>query len=114
MKNGYHLLSTLTTFLNNSNPVIEELLKCNKNEFSKNEKNITIALGILSEFNEITANLDEEIFILNKHLYNILTPIIIYSNNLFNDYKLVNSYKLYDALKMDLCELRNFLNKINN
>lgn len=112
MKNGYFILTSLTDYLNNSYPTIEDLLKLNKNEFSNDETSVTVAIGIFREFREITSNLDEEIFILNKQLYNILTPIISYSNNLFNDYKLVNTFKLYDALKIDMCELRNFLNKI--
>ena len=113
MKNGYNILITLTNHLNKSYPLIEDLLKLSKSEFSKDERSTTVALGILNEFKDITSNLDDEIFILNKHLRDTLLPIVNYSNNLFNSYKLVNTFKLYDTLKIDLCNLRTFLNEIN-
>lgn len=113
MKNGYTLLTSLTSLLNNSHHIIIEILKEGKKEFSKNEKSINVALGFFSELNEITKYLDEEIYILNRRLYDLLTPLISYSNSLFNDLKLVNTYKLYDALKIDVCELRTFLNNVN-
>lgn len=114
MKNGYQLLMTLTYSLNKSYPLVKEILKEDKEAFSYNEKNIHIALGILNEIKEIAINLDEEIYILNKKLYEALRPLINYSNRLFDKNRLVNTYKLYDSLKLDLANLRNLLNNLKD
>ena len=112
MKNGYTLLTFLTNSLNNSYPIITKITNCSKDEFSLNDEYITLGLGIVNEIKEITVNLDSEIYMLNKTLYNLLTPISNYSHNLFNEFKLVNTYKLYDSLKVDIPNLRTFLNEI--
>lgn len=112
MKNGYKTLMLLTNTLNDNDSLIKEILSKNKESFSKNEIHINIAIGILGEIKDITANLDEEIFMFSKKLYNILTPIISYSKQLFNKYHIVNTYKLYDCLKIDLHNLKIFLNSI--
>lgn len=114
MKNGYELLITLTNTLNSNSSIIEKFIKEDKENFSSNEDHIAISIGIINEIKEIAEKLDEEAFILNKHLYDLLKPICNYANNLFNDYNIVNTYKLYDTLKIDIKALRDFLNKINN
>jgi len=112
MKNGYKILTTLTKTLNESNSLIAEFLKEGKDNFSNNEIHINIAIGLISEVKEIVEDLDEDIFMLNRNLHDILAPIINYSKNLFNDYKIVNAYKLYDALTIDIQKLKEYLNKI--
>ena len=114
MKNGYTLLKTLTTTLNTNAPLIEEILSNGKESFSKNEKYINIGIGIINEVKDILINLDDEIYILNKRIYDTIYPIISYSNNLFNKYNIVNSYKLYDALSLDLKNLKDLLNSFSN
>ena len=112
MKNGYELLSLLQSKLNQNNTIISSILEHSKEEFSNNESMIMTATGILNEIKEIAYSLDEEVFILNKNLYNILSPIAKYAKNMFNQYECVNAYKLYDVIKIDISNLREFLNKI--
>lgn len=112
MKNGYELLTYLTTTLNNNETIINEITKNGKDEFSKNDNHINVGIGIINEINEIILSLDEEVLLFNKKLNDLLSPIINFSRNLFNDYNIVNSYKLYDALKHDVKELKLFLNFI--
>ena len=112
MKNGYSLLMYLTNSLNNSYSIISEITSCSKEEFSLNDEYITLGLGIINEIKEITVNLDSEIYMLNKTLYTLLNPISNFAHNLFNELKLVNTYKLYDSLKVDVINLRTFLNEI--
>ena len=100
----------LTTMLNSNDKILKELLSCSKEEFSSDEKKINISIGILSELREILFSMDSELFILNKELYNLITSLKKYSGNLFNNYKMVNSYKLYDCLKIDLAKLKSFFN----
>ena len=112
MKNGYELLILLTNTLNEATPFINSILKEGKEDFSSNEEKINIGIGFINEIKEIINALDKNIFILNPNLYSILEPIIEYSNNLFNHYKFVNAYKLYDSLQVDIVILKNFLNKV--
>ena len=112
MRNGYKLLNNLTESLNKNDSLIKSILREDKEKFSLDETKINIVLGIFSEIKDITCNLDNEIFILNQKLYEVLNPIIIYSKSLFNEYNLVNTYKLYDALKLDVTNLKNLLNLI--
>ena len=114
MKNGYQLLITLTNTLNSNENIIKELLKNGKETFSKNEKKIMIGVSIIKEIENILIDIDKEIFILNKNLYEKVTSIINYSKHIFNNYHIVNSYKLYDVLNIDVIELKTFLNQINN
>ena len=113
MKNGYKILTLLTSILNNNEPLVKDILNEDKEAFSKNENHINIAIGILSEIKDVTANLDEEVFILSQKLHSILMPIISYSKQLFNKYHIVNTYKLYDCLKIELHNLKIFLNSVN-
>ena len=57
-------------------------------------------------------NMEDDIFVLSPKLHDVTLPITRYSNNLFNKYILVNSFKLYDALSIDIKNLTNFLNEI--
>ena len=112
MKNGYELLTLLQNKLNKNDALIANIIKDGKDKFSNDENMIMIAIGILNEIKEITYSLDQELFILNKHLYNILMPIAAYADNMFNQYNFVNAYKLYDTIKIDVLNLKDFLNKI--
>lgn len=112
MKNGYELLMLLTKNLNESMPIMDDILKNGKESFSNNEEHINVFLGILSETREILSSIDENVFFLNPKLYDLIVPIRNYSNRLFNDYKLVNSYKLYDCITNDILSLKDYLNKI--
>jgi len=114
MKNGYELLTTLTNTLNSNCSIINQLISEDKEAFSSNEEYVAVSIGIINEIKEIIEKLDKEIFILSKQLYDLLTPIYNYSNNLFNDYNIVNTYKLYDTLKINIKELHDFLNKLSN
>lgn len=112
MKNGYELLIALTNTLNESAPLINKITNDGKEVFSNDEKSINIGIGFINEIKEIIDVLDKNIFILNPNLYSILEPIMEYASNLFNDYMFVNAYKLYDSLKIDVANLRDFLNKV--
>lgn len=112
MKNGYELLSLLQSKLNQNNTLMTSILEHSKEEFSNNESMIMTAVGILNEIKEIAYSLDEGVFILNKNLYNVLMPIAKYAENMFNQYKFVNAYKLYDVIKFDIFNLKEFLDKI--
>ena len=111
MKNGYKILITLTNVLNNTFETTNQILEAGKETFSKNEEYIHFTLGLLKEISNTTNNMKDEIFVMNKKLYDTVYPIVQYSNNLFNNYLLVNSYKLYDCLAIDLINLRNLLNE---
>ena len=112
MKNGYKILTTLTSTLNESESLINSILKEGKDNFSNNDDYINIAIGFINEIGDMLTNLDENIFILNRKLYDISTPILNYSRDLFNEHKFVNAYKLYDTLKIDIKNLKDFLNAI--
>lgn len=112
MKNGYQLLSLLHNKLEDNNLLISSMLEKDRESFSNDENMINIATAIISEIKEIAYALDQEVFILNKDLYNLLMPIAKYADNMFNQYKFVNAYKLYDVLKIDVKNLKDFLDKI--
>ena len=112
MKNGYKILVTLTNVSNSSTEITSKILELGKENFAKNEEYIHIAIGLIKEISNITSNIEDEIFIMNKKLYDTIYPIVQYSNNLFNKYMLTNSYKLYDCLEIDLTNLRKLLNEI--
>jgi len=106
------IYSLLKNTLNNNEKLLKSILSSTKEQFSSNEKSINIGIGIVNEIRNICLTLDSDIYILDNEFYNLITPIKTYSKNLFNNYKLVNSYKLYDALKIDVVNLKNFLNKV--
>ena len=112
MKNGYQLLVLLQDKLNGADSILTTLTSISKSEFAKDENRIMIGIGILNEIKEITYSLDEEVFVLNNNLYNLLMPIAKYADNMFNQYKFVNAYKLYDVIKLNVPVLKQFLNKI--
>lgn len=105
-------LITLKNTLRNNHKLIKILLSTSKEEFVTNQDNINITIGMISELKEIIYSLNENIYILNPELYNIITPIKKYGENLFTNYKIVNAYKLYDFLKLDLQKLKIFLDKL--
>ena len=111
MNSDIKLLNTLANSLNNSLPVINKILSSDKQEFSNNNEYITIAIGIINEIKEISLNLSDDLCFINKNLYENLRSITIYSNNIFDTFNLVNTYKLYDCLKIDVITLINYLNK---
>lgn len=112
MKNGYTLLNELTINLNNSNDIINSILKTDKLAFANNEEMINVSIGLVKEVANILNCLDDEVYILNKKLYDLAFSIKKYAFNLFNSYKFVNAYKLYDCLTIDIYELKNLLNSI--
>ena len=100
----------LITMLNESDSILNDLLSCTKEDFSADEKKINIAIGIMSELREILFAINEELFVVNKDLYNVVISLKKYSGTLFNNYKMVNSYKIYDCLIVDLAKLKSFFN----
>lgn len=112
MKNGYKLLSLLHNKLEENSNLISSILEKEKEPFSNDENMINIAIAIVNEIKEIAYALDQEVFILSKDLYNLLMPIAKYADNMFNEYKFVNAYKLYDVIKIDIKNLKDFLDKI--
>lgn len=112
MKNGYTLLNTLTTSLNNSESITNSIINCDKEAFSTNDALVNLGIGLLSEVNDILTNLDDEVYILSNKLYNIAYPIKEYARTMFNSYKFVNTYKLYDCITIDVCNLKNYLNSL--
>lgn len=112
MINDYEILINLTNSLNKSKPLIDQILLEGKEKFANNENHISIAISILDEFHEIVSNL-EEIIIFSKKLYELIFPLYNYYEKMFNNYKFVNAYKLYDSLYIDLNNIRTFLNELN-
>lgn len=100
----------LINILNSNESVLKDLVSCTKEEFSIDEKKINIAIGLISELKDILFSIEQELFIFNKELYNVVSSLKKYSSNLFNNYKMVNSYKIYDCLKIDLPKLKSFFN----
>ena len=109
---SYYALMSLKKVLNNSSELIQNLIQEKKDDFCKNETSINIAIGLIGELRDVLASIDQNIYILNKDLYELITPIQEYSVNLFNDYKIVNAYKLYDFLKIDFQNLKTYINEI--
>lgn len=112
MNNDHQLLKSLTNSLEKALPIINNILQNDKKSFSCNEEHINIVIGLLNEIKEISLNLSDDLCYINKTLYDNLQPIVTYANNLFGLHKLVNSYKLYDALKIDVVNLANYLFKL--
>ena len=102
----------LKNVLNNNDNLIKSIIHTGKEDFISNEKLITVSLGIFLEIKEILNSIDSDIFVLSKSFYDIIYPIKEYCNNLFTHYKLPNAYKLYDALCIDLQNLKTFLNTL--
>ena len=100
----------------NSNPPCSRVICIyqGKEKFANNEDNINIAIGLLNELSIIIEDMDEYAYILNPNLHNLIFPIKDYCNNLFTTYKIVNAYKLYDFLNVDLQKLNNFLKNLEN
>ena len=112
MINDTKLLLNLTNSLNNSIPIITSIISLDKNTFSKNEKLITISVGLINEISEYTINLSNDLCFVNKNLYQTLRTITAYGQNLFDNKNLLNTYKLYDCLKLDVINLINYLNHL--
>lgn len=110
--NNYRSLSTIKNILDQNDYLIKEITSTNKESFSKNDTLINIAIGMINEIKEVLVFLDQSIYIFNKDLFSLISPIQIYSSNLFTHYNIVNSYKLYDCIKIDLLNLKVFLDKI--
>jgi len=105
-------LIILKDTLNNNETLIKKIVSISKETFAQNDELITICIGLVTELREIVSTCDKNIYILNKKLYELITPIMEYGNNLFTHYKIVNAYKLYDFINIDLQELKNFLNNL--
>lgn len=107
---SYSALKKLSEVLDSK--IIQAITKNTRDSFADNEQQITIALGIASELYDIISTIDEEVYILNKDLNSLILPIKSYYGNLLNNYKLVNSYMLYDSFKIDLANLKSFLKQV--
>ncbi len=107
-------LIILSNTINNTSSIIDDIVSISKKEFASNEPLINMATGFISEINEIISTIDDEIYILNDSLYKIILPIKKFSRNLFNNYKIVNAYKLYDFFLIDLKNLQAFLNSLGD
>ena len=114
MNRDSKLLLNLTNSLNNSLPIINNITSLNKNQFSQNDEFITVSIGLITEIKEYGLNLSEDLCFVNKPLYDMLNSIISYSEHLFDKKNLLNTYKLYDCLKVDVVNLINYLNNLNN
>lgn len=112
MKNGYELLTTLTSTLDSSTNIIEKISSCSKNDFSNDEEMINVSTGFVSEIGNILNCLDDELLYLSSSLRKLIIPIREYSNNMLNRYKFVNAYKLYDCVCIDICNLKECLDSL--
>lgn len=107
-------LIILSNTIKSASSIINDIVSFNKTDFANNEALINTAIGFISEISEIMSTIDEEIYILNDNLYKIILPIKKFSRNLFNNYKIVNAYKLYDFFMIDLKSLQVFLNALGD
>lgn len=105
-------LIILSNTINNAASIINDITSISKKEFANNEILINIGIGFISEINEIISTIDDEIYMLNDSLYKIVLPIKKFSKNLFNNYKIVNAYKLYDFFVIELKNLKSFFNSL--
>lgn len=114
MHNEYKIMMTLTETLNESEHLIHKIISKNKNEFVDDDKLINIAMGLVAETNEIIEHLPSDFYTLNPKLSNAFICIKKYSKTMLNKYSLVNTHKLYDFIKIEICDLRDYLNSLNN
>lgn len=110
MKNSYKPIITLKETINKNDKIIKNILMKSKDEFASNESLINISLGVISELKEIISSIDPNAYILNPTLYEIMSPITNFFSNLFNSYIIPNAFKIYDFLKIDLQQLKSYLN----
>lgn len=106
---NFQILKNINSILKSNEPFMASIKKLSKEEFANNEDYINICIGIANEINKLLACLGNEVFILNSKLFEIIRTIKTYTNNLFTNYKIPNSYKLYDLFVIDLPKLKNFL-----
>lgn len=114
MSKEYELLTLLTKNLNNNKSLFIDIFNKGKEEFSKDENLVNVGIGIISETALITNRISNDFYVLIPKLYELIKPVITYNQNLLNKHHLVNSYKLYDFLLIDLQNLLNYLNEIIN
>ena len=114
MHNEYKIMMTLTGTLNESESIVNEIISKNKDEFANDDKLINIAMGLVAETNKIIESLPSDFYTLNPKLSNSFMCIKKYSKTMLNKYSLVNAHKLYDFIKLEICELKNYLNSVNN
>lgn len=107
---NYPVLKKINEILKKNESFILKINTLSKEEFSNNEELINICIGVASEINKLLNKLNDDLFMLNKDLLEIIKPIKIYTSNLFTHYKIPNAYKLYDLFVIDLPNLQNFLN----
>ena len=105
-------LLILKDTLNNNENLINNMSSLSKDDFAQNDELITVCIGVVTELREIIAACDKDIYILNKKLYDLICPVMEYGSNLFTPYKIVNAYKLHDFIKIDLQNLKKFLNTL--
>ena len=112
MHNEYEIMMTLTTTLNSD--LLTKITNIEKNNFVTDDNLINVAVGIVNEIKKITDYLPSNFYVLNPKLSNYVISIKKYHSSLLDTNLLVNTYKLYDFLKIELTGLKNYLNSINN
>lgn len=112
MHNEYKILMTLTETLNTK--LLSEIIALDKNNFVSNDNLVNIAIGIIDEAKKITDHLPSDFYVLNPTLCNHIVSIRKYHSSLLDNNLLVNAYKLYDFIKIDLNNLKIYLNNLNN
>lgn len=112
MKTGYQTLILLSKKLDEINPFLSKLKQTDKESFVKSSKALNTGIGIFHEIGIILSSLDDNIFLVNKPLYEIIVPIKNYSSTMLNKYNLVNGYKLYDVLTINIITLKELIDKL--
>lgn len=112
MRDTYNLLVKLTSTLNKCDDIIKLISSHTKNSFACNEEIINVGIGLVSEVSNYLSFLDDEVYMLSNKLHELSDPIRKYANNLFNSYKFVNAYKLYDCITIDINNLKTYLNTL--
>lgn len=113
MSNDIKLLIDLTNYLNNNISIINTITSCDKHKFATNNELIAVSIGLISQIKQCGVNLNDDLCFINNTLYEAFGFIISYSESLFDKRKLVNTYKLYDCIKVDVTNLLNLLNNLN-
>lgn len=112
MHNEYNVMMTLTATLNSN--LLNEIISTEKSDFVNNENLVNVSIGIIDETKKIIDNLPSDFYILNPFVNNFVVAIRKYHSSLLNYHLLVNTYRLYDFIKIELQSLKKYLNSINN
>ena len=110
----YKTLLILKETLVKSDDLINDILSFDREVFAKKDVLITMATGMVNELREIISLLNEDAYILSKELFDLVSPFKEQSVTSLTKYGVVNAYKLYDFIKIDLLKLKSFLLDIVN